>query len=167
MGGINLYSYAPNPLGWVDPLGLECVGKGSGGKGLGGYQALDRAVAELDTAVQRAIKLLDKKISLGTNWGDKYLELVSKGGPSWLKAMYRGNAIQQITDKLTANNRYLEGIVRNRTGAWWGNLRPDYHLELPNGKVAVFDITTKGQAPKIRKYNIDGVTDWLINILYE
>ncbi|MEX2951074.1 hypothetical protein AB4K01_07670 [Serratia fonticola] len=21
-GGINLYQYAPNPLGWVDPLGL-------------------------------------------------------------------------------------------------------------------------------------------------
>nr|WP_218059112.1 RHS repeat-associated core domain-containing protein [Gilliamella apicola] len=21
MGGINLYAYAPNPLGWVDPLG--------------------------------------------------------------------------------------------------------------------------------------------------
>ena len=23
-GGINLYSYAPNPLNWVDPLGLKC-----------------------------------------------------------------------------------------------------------------------------------------------
>ncbi|WP_241228060.1 RHS repeat-associated core domain-containing protein, partial [Pectobacterium wasabiae] len=23
-GGINLYQYAPNPLGWVDPLGLFC-----------------------------------------------------------------------------------------------------------------------------------------------
>lgn len=24
-GGLNLYSYAPNPLGWIDPLGLTCT----------------------------------------------------------------------------------------------------------------------------------------------
>ncbi|EFO1363694.1 type IV secretion protein Rhs, partial [Escherichia coli] len=24
LGGINLYQYAPNPLGWIDPLGLKC-----------------------------------------------------------------------------------------------------------------------------------------------
>ncbi|MFY0304178.1 RHS repeat-associated core domain-containing protein, partial [Escherichia coli] len=23
-GGLNLYAYAPNPLGWIDPLGLKC-----------------------------------------------------------------------------------------------------------------------------------------------
>ncbi|HCT5824017.1 TPA: RHS domain-containing protein, partial [Citrobacter sedlakii] len=23
-GGLNLYQYAPNPLGWIDPLGLKC-----------------------------------------------------------------------------------------------------------------------------------------------
>ena len=23
-GGLNLYQYAPNPLGWIDPLGLSC-----------------------------------------------------------------------------------------------------------------------------------------------
>ncbi|HGX4292485.1 hypothetical protein ODT38_23235, partial [Escherichia coli] len=23
LGGLNLYAYAPNPLGWVDPLGLK------------------------------------------------------------------------------------------------------------------------------------------------
>ena len=27
-GGINLYQYAPNALGWVDPLGLKCKGAG-------------------------------------------------------------------------------------------------------------------------------------------
>ncbi|MCA2169724.1 hypothetical protein NA881_24760, partial [Escherichia coli] len=25
LGGLNLYAYAPNPLGWVDPLGLKIV----------------------------------------------------------------------------------------------------------------------------------------------
>nr|WP_244130896.1 RHS repeat-associated core domain-containing protein [Burkholderia pyrrocinia] len=23
-GGINVYQYAPNPVGWIDPLGLKC-----------------------------------------------------------------------------------------------------------------------------------------------
>ncbi|MBN6033096.1 HNH endonuclease [Pantoea ananatis] len=33
-GGWNLYQYAPNPLSWVDPLGLY---KGEGQRGLGKY----------------------------------------------------------------------------------------------------------------------------------
>jgi len=24
-GGLNLYQYAPNPLSWIDPLGLSCT----------------------------------------------------------------------------------------------------------------------------------------------
>ncbi|MFP1982358.1 RHS repeat-associated core domain-containing protein, partial [Lonsdalea quercina] len=33
-GGINLYAYAPNPLGWIDPLGLAgcAVKAGEGGR---------------------------------------------------------------------------------------------------------------------------------------
>ncbi|EOM8001693.1 hypothetical protein ACNCR4_004895 [Escherichia coli] len=23
-GGLNLYAYAPNPVSWIDPLGLKC-----------------------------------------------------------------------------------------------------------------------------------------------
>uniref|UniRef100_UPI00138AEA92 RHS repeat-associated core domain-containing protein n=1 Tax=Yersinia wautersii TaxID=1341643 RepID=UPI00138AEA92 len=44
-GGINLYAYAPNPLGWVDPLGLTpCMGLPSSRKtgGTGGkYDAVN------------------------------------------------------------------------------------------------------------------------------
>lgn len=29
-GGLNLYEYAPNPIGWVDPLGLAKFGTGKG-----------------------------------------------------------------------------------------------------------------------------------------
>ncbi|HID7482823.1 TPA: RHS repeat-associated core domain-containing protein [Morganella morganii] len=25
MGGLNLYQYAPNPVGWVDPWGWACI----------------------------------------------------------------------------------------------------------------------------------------------
>ena len=34
MGGWNLYAYAPNPVGWVDPLGLSTIPGGAGRKPL-------------------------------------------------------------------------------------------------------------------------------------
>ncbi|ANR79226.1 hypothetical protein BBB57_13725 [Kosakonia sacchari] len=169
LGGLNTYDYVPNTLRFIDPLGLAACGVGSGGKGLGGHRAVDRAAAELDTAAQRASRLLDRGGHMNTAWGKIYQRWANNQYvPQWLKNVSRGNAIQQITDRLTLNNRYLTDIdiKRNVTGSWWGNLRPDYHATLPNGKVAVFDITTPGQAPKIMKYNVDGVTDFLINILY-
>jgi hypothetical protein len=65
----------------------------------------------------------------------------------------RGNAIQQIADRSLRENRYLReaGIVFNsghlngvRNSA--GNLlRPDYQLQLPNGRLGVIDITTPAQ----------------------
>ncbi|WES90302.1 hypothetical protein OHJ28_00325 [Dickeya fangzhongdai] len=117
--------------------------------------------------MQRAARLFDRGGHMNTAWGKIHQKWANNSHVSqWLKNVSRGNAIQQMTDKLTVDNRYLKDVVRNKTGSWWGNLRPDYHLELPSGKVAVFDITTPGQAPKIGKYNANGVTDWLINILY-
>ena len=35
-GGLNLYQYAPNPLSWIDPLGLKCHGHHSDPKFMGG-----------------------------------------------------------------------------------------------------------------------------------
>ncbi|MDN8146342.1 hypothetical protein QZJ93_19060 [Acinetobacter baumannii] len=29
MGGDNVYAYAPNPVGWIDPLGLNSKSKNS------------------------------------------------------------------------------------------------------------------------------------------
>lgn len=168
MGEEKPFGYVGNPLDYMDFLGLALCGKGSGGKGLSGNQLVDRAARELDIAAQRAVHLLDRGSDFGTTWGKIYQRWgKSSVIPQWLKNTAKGNAVQQITDKLTHNNCYLNelGIIRNRTGIW-GSLRPDYHAYLSNGKVAVFDITTTGQATKIGKYNIDNVTEHLINILY-
>ncbi|WP_167540890.1 RHS repeat-associated core domain-containing protein [Paraburkholderia xenovorans] len=32
-GGVNLYQYAPNPLGWLDPWGLRCTPGEAAGRG--------------------------------------------------------------------------------------------------------------------------------------
>ena len=31
LGGDNVFAYAPNPTGWIDPLGLNAVGKAATG----------------------------------------------------------------------------------------------------------------------------------------
>lgn len=33
-GGLNLYQFAPNPIEWVDPLGLTCIKALNGGKNI-------------------------------------------------------------------------------------------------------------------------------------
>ncbi|MCK7431184.1 RHS repeat-associated core domain-containing protein [Enterobacter chengduensis] len=47
-GGINLYSYVPNPLGWIDPLGLKC--SGPAGK-------LNRKLSALESAQDSAVNI--------------------------------------------------------------------------------------------------------------
>ncbi|EOG1984746.1 RHS repeat-associated core domain-containing protein [Proteus mirabilis] len=49
-GGINLYAYAPNPLTWVDPLGLSCrnnyLGRTPGKNSRTGREVIERMRAE-------------------------------------------------------------------------------------------------------------------------
>ncbi|MDH0893368.1 MULTISPECIES: RHS repeat-associated core domain-containing protein [unclassified Pseudomonas] len=58
LGGLNNYQYAPNPVGWIDPLGLcRCPGDGAKGDGFAG---------ELTGITQRQ---LDKKFKHASNFG--------------------------------------------------------------------------------------------------
>ncbi|QPE00209.1 RHS repeat protein [Salmonella enterica subsp. enterica serovar Typhimurium] len=49
-GGLNLYSYAPNPLSWIDPLGLSCrtdfLGRTPGKNSRTGREVIERMRAE-------------------------------------------------------------------------------------------------------------------------
>lgn len=47
-GGLNLYQYAPNPLSWIDPLGLKC--SGPAGK-------LNRKLSALESAQDSAVNI--------------------------------------------------------------------------------------------------------------
>ncbi|WP_413112311.1 RHS repeat-associated core domain-containing protein [Thaumasiovibrio sp. DFM-14] len=64
MGGVNVYQYAPNPIQWVDPLGMSCQREnstniGPGGNG-GGFDA------DSPQNVERA--------ALGNELGDNWLD---------------------------------------------------------------------------------------------
>jgi RHS repeat-associated protein len=62
-GGNNLYQYAPNPVGWIDPLGLACGGHGnskSGKKAQHGYEIVN-------TKTGGVVKTGVSQSKLGTN----------------------------------------------------------------------------------------------------
>ncbi|NUU69208.1 RHS domain-containing protein [Enterobacteriaceae bacterium BIT-l23] len=87
-GGLNLYQYAPNPLGWVDPLGLAA-------DDLVRYKPAPTLSAEPGaraTAISRA-------------WGEER-ELVAAGGGSreW-------NAAEREVILSTKNNRQLSSVM--------------------------------------------------------
>ncbi len=64
-GGLNLYGYAPNPLRWIDPLGLSCESSYSGklsGKVsemtplVRGSKAWNKAIKDMQAALSRGEK---------------------------------------------------------------------------------------------------------------
>ncbi|QLJ66661.1 glycohydrolase toxin TNT-related protein [Serratia marcescens] len=54
-GGINLYQYAPNPLGWVDPLGLSC------GNSWNNFQSKSKGVFASTSQASKAYNLWKKQ----------------------------------------------------------------------------------------------------------
>jgi len=63
-GGINLGSYSPNPIGWIDPLGLLCEGETAGygspkhrGDGLEAHEILrNKKVQEVGVGTGKRVK---------------------------------------------------------------------------------------------------------------
>lgn len=160
--GNNLYAFGVNAIGWADPLGLTV-------EKLTGDVAWDRVAREIDSANSFAEKALDRGITRGTAWGKIYKEILA-GNERYADIpiqLARGNAIQQIADVSLANNRYLidskvvfnSGHLDGLKNANGNTIRPDYQARLRNGKVAVVDITTSGQAGKLAKYKSDHATN--------
>lgn len=79
-GGLNLYAYAPNPLSWIDPLGLKCGG-------INRRQALNKAK---DTAGIPRSQQPDRQWIVGNN----------------KKRIGRTN--YKYSDDLTSHGRYYE-----------------------------------------------------------
>ena len=65
-GGINLGSYSPNPIGWIDPLGLLCEGETAGygspkhrGDGLEAHEILrNKKVQEVGVGTGNVSKVI-------------------------------------------------------------------------------------------------------------
>nr|WP_277422033.1 RHS repeat-associated core domain-containing protein [Citrobacter portucalensis] len=87
LGGLNLYAYAPNPLGWIDPLGLKCGDttrvrhytnrKGSNAISESGViKAHDNGRVYLEPANKKPLSQIDveAKYQIGRGKGRDYVE---------------------------------------------------------------------------------------------
>ncbi|HCB3588297.1 PAAR-like domain-containing protein [Citrobacter koseri] len=78
-GGINLYSYAPNPLSWIDPLGLSCKTVKAKSRNDALRQAQQHAQVPRISRGGENIGLDDLNLtSRGNNWG----KMKANGGQS-------------------------------------------------------------------------------------
>lgn len=118
-----------------------------------------------------ANKLSTKLIAKFTN---------KQGVVDWdrLEAMTKGHAIQALVDRALNANTFTRNLIDNGTlllnkGSRLGipnskgNLvRPDYQLDLGNGKWAILDVTTTGQAGKAMDKYAHRNSPFLFEILY-
>ncbi|EOF5101318.1 hypothetical protein ACK1QP_004714, partial [Salmonella enterica] len=124
-GGINLYSYVPNPLKWIDPLGL-CKGEVTGE-----YSAINPGPLSDDLA--------------GTFAGGKYRELILSQDTELYRASVEGRPFGQFfsLDKPQSvlQTRIDKAVLPNWPGGGTSPLDSVFKLKIPAGtKVYVGDV---------------------------
>ncbi|EGH2553006.1 type IV secretion protein Rhs, partial [Salmonella enterica subsp. enterica serovar Eboko] len=87
-GGINLYSYGPNPLSWIDPLGLTC-------------KATTNRLKEHAAAARRAVYSNPQRM-LSVNQRAAILRAVKRGDFGQARSRYRRYVGSQIDKEFKA-----------------------------------------------------------------
>lgn len=134
MGGINLYQYAPNALGWVDPLGLTCKSKPDFYVGPDGPSATMPSTAyrymnSTDSYSAKTIATKSAPLSYfgytkyksGYEARDAYQIFYEKGNPkSWSDARLRG--------EFDTLQLYKDGVPQVKVPLANGGDGPGYEL---------------------------------------
>ncbi|VAW60251.1 Rhs-family protein [hydrothermal vent metagenome] len=142
-GGVNNYQYAPNPLGWIDPLGLKCKELG---ELISKYDAitpgpLPDSVAETFSGGRYDEIVVKNPITLYRAWhpgqsrefggfwslekptGSLSTRIDSALLPEWGEIRgthYRNQATQFTKVKVPAGTTIYSGKVGSQGGAWVG-----------------------------------------------
>lgn len=123
MGGINLYQYAPNPLGWIDPWGLIC-------KAPNGYKNGDvDAHGNLFPGTNRASYHRN-------NRADGFVQSHHPIQDAWAKrniAGYQRNSapatlLQSSSGSPHANNSAAQRARRSLVEGWNTTLRQEFNI---------------------------------------
>lgn len=134
LGGLNLYAYGPNPITWIDPLGLSCTGK-------------------KPTAASLSDKDLVKKIaSKSEKWGVKNKHGAAGTGPvqGSKKHSYADKLLQRYQrmtgqkTHLAVEKSYLKGVQVPKGTA--GSARPDVYNK-NTGEVLDYKFTKDPNGP--------------------
>nr|WP_233475137.1 MULTISPECIES: RHS repeat-associated core domain-containing protein [Pseudomonas] len=122
LGGLNLYQYAPNSTGWIDPFGLECLRNKAAGdvreakvrrrlESIFGKANVLRQ-RHLRNAQGKIVSLVDDAIKIGRTKGSRVLDFVVKTKDGWKGV--------EVTSKTA--RKYIqttkEGVIRNAGGSY-------------------------------------------------
>ncbi|ECF2224647.1 hypothetical protein E1627_09555 [Salmonella enterica subsp. enterica serovar Tyresoe] len=81
-GGINLYAYAPNPLGWIDPWGLACQKRDKNGKFRSEIDPHGKSGRDFEQEVfdrlskDKNIEVLGRGVHIKTKYGSRYVDIL-------------------------------------------------------------------------------------------
>ncbi|KAA8993837.1 type IV secretion protein Rhs, partial [Affinibrenneria salicis] len=138
-GGINLYQYAPNPLSWIDPLGLKCTHFAKNPKQLHasikdkwGHSMTKRDMRELQNTVDR-IKLNKPRYS---NDGTPFSNTHTVGNPNSQRLDTGSGPYREWTVKTpdVGTNGARRIVVDSKTGrAYYSHDHYDSFVEINLG----------------------------------
>ncbi|MEQ4763557.1 RHS repeat-associated core domain-containing protein, partial [Klebsiella aerogenes] len=121
-GGLNVYQYAPNPLGWVDPWGLTCIPNKVNGDAreaklltrLQNIFGVENVISQrhLRNAQGKIVGLVDDEIKLGKTKGSRILDFVVKTKDGW-----KGIEVTSKTASKIAQSS-KEEIIRSAGGGF-------------------------------------------------
>ena len=121
-GGLNVYQYAPNPLGWVDPWGLTCIPNKVNGDvreaklltRLQNIFGVENVISQrhLRNAQGKIVGLVDDEIKPGKTKGSRILDFVVKTKDGW-----KGIEVTSKTASKIAQSS-KEEIIRSAGGGF-------------------------------------------------
>ncbi|WP_431221813.1 RHS repeat-associated core domain-containing protein [Serratia sp. L9] len=139
MGGLNLYAYAPNPLIWVDPLGLKCTHSASNPKQAHsaikdkwGHPMSKRDMRELQNTVDRIKSNNPHYSNDGTTFGNTH----SIGNPNSQRLDTGSGPYKEWTVKTPdlGGNGARRVVVDTKTGkAYYSHDHYDSFIEINLG----------------------------------
>lgn len=122
LGGLNLYQYAPNSTGWIDPFGLECLPNKTAGD-VRETRVLHRLESifgkanvlrqrHLRNAQGKIVSLVDDAIKIGKTKGSRVLDFVVKTKDGW-----KGIEVTSRTARKNIQST-KEGAIRDAGGSY-------------------------------------------------
>ena len=129
-GGINLFQYAPEPFGWVDPWGWACKSAVSGNKGR------NKALHDLK---RNGFKVLSEEVAMKVNGRRIRADFVAKDASGRIHVFEVKHGSGKLTKNQSGSNVFDMNKPANTTQRLGGGV-----ITPSAGKSGTFTVDTKG-----------------------
>lgn len=151
-GGLNLYQYGPNPLSWIDPLGLTACSE---------ISKIHDEIQERTTRVSAAV---DRWLGSSNSRLAQAYRDYSVSNPNFA-SLIKGRIVdRRMNSWMKGKYGDIPGATFDLTIPGSGRLRPDAYFPNLDGKSVIFDIGGTSKATDILKY--EGMADIIIPIYH-